>query len=262
MATKYDRIATDLRRQIHSGTLQPGQRLPAETTLADDYKVSLLTLRRALDVLDGEGLIEKRHGIGNLVRMRRPRIRRTTDRYQWEKDRVRLPEALRLETGATEYDTGLSYDDLMFEADYREVEADATLAEVFGVPVGTPLLRRTYRTHSRDKDGPLTLGDSYLLRGAVEANPALLSAENEPWPGGTQHQLSTVGIELDRIVDEITARPPSLDEAEALGIGSGVALIVLRKISIDTTGRVVEVADVLMAGDRSELVYSTQLDRW
>jgi len=60
----------------------------------------------------------------------------------------------------------------------------------------------------------------------------------------------------------VTARPPSADEADALGIEAGVALIVLRKTSIDTTGQVVEVADVLMAGDRTQLVYTTKLRRW
>jgi GntR family transcriptional regulator len=47
-----------------------------------------------------------------------------------------------------------------------------------------------------------------------------------------------------------------------LGIEPGVSLIALRKTSIDTIGRVVEVADVLMAGDRTELVYTTDLKRY
>jgi len=94
------------------------------------------------------------------------------------------------------------------------------------------------------------------------ANPELLDANNEPWPGGTHHQLRTIGIEIDRIVDEITARPPQGDEIERLGIRHGVAVLVLRKTSIDTTGRVVEVSDVTMPGDRTVMVYETQLERW
>src|SRR5206468_8661701 len=104
MATKYDRIATDLRRKIRAGHLAPGERMPAETALKDRYRVSLLTMRRALDVLEMEGLIEKRHGQGNFVRQPRQRVRRTTDRYQWEKDRVLLPLEERQQTGATEQD--------------------------------------------------------------------------------------------------------------------------------------------------------------
>jgi GntR family transcriptional regulator len=262
MATKYDRIASDLRRQIQTGDLAPGARMPAETTLKDEYDVSLLTMRRALDVLEMEGLIEKRHGLGNFVRAPRRRLRRTTDRYQWEKDRALLSEEERRSTGATEHDTGLAFDELRFAAQYSSTEADTELADAFGVPVGTPLLRRSYRTRSYDEDAPLTITTSYLRRDLIEGNPDLLSDANEPWPGGTPHQLRTVGIELDRIVDEVTARPPTRDEADALGIEAGVSLIVLRKTSIDTTNRVVEVANVLMAGDRTELVYTTRLKRY
>jgi GntR family transcriptional regulator len=75
--------------------------------------------------------------------------------------------------------------------------------------------------------------------------------------------LSTVGVELDRIVDRLTARAPTTAEAEALGLPSpAVPVLVLRKTSIDTTGRVVEVSDLLLPGDRSELIYTSALARW
>lgn len=75
-------------------------------------------------------------------------------------------------------------------------------------------------------------------------------------------RLHTVGIEIDRIIDEVTARPPQGEEAELLGIGQGVAVLTLRKTSIDTTGRFAEVSDVVLPGDRTVMVYEKQLDRW
>jgi GntR family transcriptional regulator len=36
----------------------------------------------------------------------------------------------------------------------------------------------------------------------------------------------------------------------------------MHKMSVDTTGRVVEVADAIRAGDRTELIYNTKLKRW
>jgi GntR family transcriptional regulator len=41
-----------------------------------------------------------------------------------------------------------------------------------------------------------------------------------------------------------------------------VSLLVVRKISIDTYDRVVELSDILMPGDRAEAVYTTRLSRW
>ncbi|NUK14739.1 GntR family transcriptional regulator [Streptomyces lunaelactis] len=262
MAKQYERIADGLRARIRAGELKPGHRLPAETALAKEYKTSLPTMRDALALLLTEGLIDKKHGVGNFVRKPRQLVQRDNGRHQWEKDRARRTERERLETGATEHDTGLTVSDLVFRADYRETEASEDLAEQFGVPVGTRLLERIYRTLHRDEDAPFNLAHSYLVYDMIASNPDLLDPSKEPWPGGTQNQLHTLGIELDRIVERVTARPPTFEETDELGLQGGVAVVVLRKTSIDTDGRVVEVSDVTMPGDRTELIFTTPLTRW
>ncbi|MGW1927026.1 GntR family transcriptional regulator, partial [Streptomyces massasporeus] len=68
MPTLRDTIAEDLRTQITTGHLKPGDRLPSEPKLATHYKVSTPTIRQALALLQAEGLIEKTHGKGNFVR--------------------------------------------------------------------------------------------------------------------------------------------------------------------------------------------------
>ncbi|MFI0777820.1 GntR family transcriptional regulator [Streptomyces sp. NPDC021212] len=259
---RYEQIADALRHGIRTGRLHPGERLPAEDRLAARYRTSVPTLQRALSELVAEGLIDKRHGVGTFVRTPRRRVERSNERHQWEKNRARRPRAERLRTGSTEHDTGLDVSDLAFHAEYREAKADEDLAGVFGVPVGTRLLERVYRTNCRAEDAPFALVHSYLVHDVVAADPDLLDAANEPWPGGTQHQLYTIGIELDRVEERITARPPTAEEAGALGLGKGVSLILLRKICVDTDDRVVEVSDVRLPGDRTELVFVTPLTRW
>lgn len=262
MASKYDRIAATMRAQIRGGVLKPGDKLPPETELVAKHHVSLSTLRRALEVLEAEGLIEKRHGTGNFVRTMRQRINRTNDRYQWEKNQVWAPEEERRSEGPAERDTGLPNDDFMFEADYEDIAADSGLAKVFNLPEGTRLLRRVYKTRKRTESAPLGIGTSYIPCDYISANPDLLDVDNEPWPGGTQHQLSTVGIELDHIIDEVIARPATTDEVEELDLTPGTTVVCLRKISVDTQGRVVEVNDVIWPGDRIMLTYRTKLEPW
>jgi len=259
---KYERITADLRRKIHAGELPVGERLPSQDQLALDYRVSLPTIRQALGVLEDEGMIDSVQGVGTYVRAPRRRVRRDPTRYQWEKDRARLSEAERGETGATEHDTGLGLDDLEFSAEYDTIPAGRDLAAAFGVPLGTKILHRSYRTDIRAEGAALYRSESYLVYDVAAANPDLLDDGKEPWPGGTIHQMATIGIEVDRIQDEITARPPTAAEAEEMSIGPGVAVLVLRKTLIDTTGRVVEVADVVMPGDRQVMAYCTQLERW
>src|SRR6201995_2312011 len=64
----YRAIADDLRQQIESGELKPGQQLPPEVVLRDSYKgVSRSTIRDALKLLTAWGLVETRHGRGTFV---------------------------------------------------------------------------------------------------------------------------------------------------------------------------------------------------
>lgn len=262
---RYMQLAEQLRGQIQAGEMPPGAPVPSEAELAGAYGISRTSVRNALDLLRQWGLVRTTKGSGTFVReTRQPVIRKNPERYQWEKDRVRLPEYERWSEGVSEHDTGLPRERFRFWAQYDEFAAPSDIARVFGVPEGTRLLRRVYRTSDRNAEGlPIGTGASYLIYDMVAANPDLLDASKEPWPGGTQHQLYTIGIELDRIVDEVMTRPPSPEEADALGIDArGTSVFVLRKISIDITDRVVEVNHIVMPGDSTKLVYVSKLDKW
>jgi GntR family transcriptional regulator len=76
------------------------------------------------------------------------------------------------------------------------------------------------------------------------------------------HQLSTVGIEVARIVDEVTARMPTTVEAQLWDLPDGVPIIFCRRISIDADDRVVEVSDADYPADRTELQFVTPLKPW
>lgn len=52
---------------IRSGELAPGDRLPSESQLIEEFGVARMTVRQALGVLRIEGLAEARHGSGVFV---------------------------------------------------------------------------------------------------------------------------------------------------------------------------------------------------
>ncbi|MGV0331003.1 GntR family transcriptional regulator [Corynebacterium macginleyi] len=60
----YCHIADELRSRITNGELRPGNVLPSERTLSEQFEASRITIRRALDILGAEGLIERRRGRG------------------------------------------------------------------------------------------------------------------------------------------------------------------------------------------------------
>src|SRR5499426_4653175 len=64
---RYHRIAEALRAQIREGELPPGAPLPNQRKLARTFGVTLMTLRQALELLEREHLIARRHGLGTFV---------------------------------------------------------------------------------------------------------------------------------------------------------------------------------------------------
>jgi GntR family transcriptional regulator len=133
---------------------------------------------------------------------------------------------------------------------------------VFGIEPGTELLRKMYET--RDKSGwtRRAYSVSWVPVSLLAPNPALLSDECEPWPGGAQNQFRTVGIEIAEVVDEVRTMMPTTVDVQRWDLEPGVPLLLVRRISIDTDKRVVEVSDAQYPGDRTELRFSTPLRPW
>lgn len=66
----YRQLAGILRERIAAGDLTG--RLPGERTMAQEYGVAIGTVRKAVALLRGEGLIETVHGWGSTVVSREP----------------------------------------------------------------------------------------------------------------------------------------------------------------------------------------------
>jgi GntR family transcriptional regulator len=65
--TRYQRIADDLRRRVTDGEFAAGRLLPSEAELSTQFTASRVTVRRALEVLRDEGLVDSRQGFGWFV---------------------------------------------------------------------------------------------------------------------------------------------------------------------------------------------------
>ncbi|MFJ9214436.1 GntR family transcriptional regulator [Streptomyces sp. NPDC102264] len=261
--SKFKDVADSLREKIRSGALAPGEQLPSTKHLALAHGVSEETIRLVVKELKDSGDVVAAWGKGVFVRRPRQLVTREPQfRYPWEKARARLSEKERATSGVSEYDTGRPRDHFDFPASYHQIEADAALAARFSTQQGTALLQRLYRTTVRDEDHPIALIKSYLLYEMASQNPELLDETREPWPGGTMHQLWTVGVEIDRIVDEVATRAPTPEEADALGLATHMAVFVLEKTSFSTQDTVVEYSEVVLPGDRTRLRYTVQLERW
>lgn len=63
----YQQLEQAFRQQIFAGLWNAGDVLPSERVLAEGLNVSRVTVRKALDSLHAQGMIERRHGAGNYI---------------------------------------------------------------------------------------------------------------------------------------------------------------------------------------------------
>lgn len=229
---RHHDIADDLRNQITTGHLKPGERLPSETDLAGRYKVSTVTLRSALAVLQGEGLVEKLHGKGNFVRRPLRRIMYvggwgTLD--PWTAAEAALRVTVRTAT----------------------VRADGHLTTLLRVPTGSPLAE--FFCVSHEGESPHGLARIYIPRDL--APTGVLDGES-PCPEAAK-RFAVLGPPPAAVRETVCARPPTPNESLTLRTNSAAPVLAITRVATDPTGRVVEAALLVFPGDRADAVFTT-----
>lgn len=255
---RYLQIADDLRIAIERGELAPGDTIPSLAELEARYGVSEAVARAAIRSLKAQALIETSQG-------RRPTVRRqhvevAKSNLQWidGKRVVRGSEEERRQAGTLEALTGRSIDgaDTDFEAIFTEGLADESTP---GFTPGTPVVHREYRTTEISTGTLLLWSESWLPLDLASRNPELLNQDLEPWAGGTLHQLWTVGVEVMRRRETVTARQASTVEAQRWDTEPGAPLLVVAFEATDSADQVVASGRSIFPGDRSSLEYVTDL---
>ena len=64
----YAQLASILRKQIAEGTYRPGDQLPSEAQLCRRYGISPMTVRRSINLLADQGVVDTQQGRGTFVK--------------------------------------------------------------------------------------------------------------------------------------------------------------------------------------------------
>ncbi|MBO4458433.1 MAG: GntR family transcriptional regulator [Butyrivibrio sp.] len=67
MVPVYEQLMDNMKQEIISGELKEGEMLPSVRKLANELKISSLTVKKAYDRLEEEGFIVTVHGKGSFV---------------------------------------------------------------------------------------------------------------------------------------------------------------------------------------------------
>lgn len=226
---RSQRVYLLLRDKIVSGELPEGTRLPSEAALTQEYAVSRVTVRRALEQLSREGLVAKRAGSGSFVRSSRFSRPVTVD----------LSNAM-----AALKEMGRRTSVRLLSFDY--IKPPARIAAHLGVDVGQ-LVQRSVRVRSFDQD-PFSHLTAY-----VPDHIGRDFSEKDLAQTGLLELIERKGIPVVQAWQEIGAVLAGVDVAEALKIDVGMPLISLTRLVCGPDSAGLEYLQALYRPDRFTL---------
>jgi GntR family transcriptional regulator len=213
--SRYGALAAALRQRVIDGEWPAGSALPAETRLAAEHGVALGTLRRALELLAQQGLIERRHGKGTFVRgslLGAPMLRF----FRFGAGDGEVPQSRILAR--------------------QSVLASPEVARRLGIVRGDPVLKLQ---RLRSLAGQPRLVEDIWL-------PLPLFAPLLPLPLTHWDDLlypflaEQCGVAVARVTDDIGFAPLSAVQARALELPAGHAGVAVTRQAYDLAGRCVE----------------------
>jgi GntR family transcriptional regulator len=237
---KYHQVYLVLREQLAEGRFAAG--VPGEMRLMKEFGVARVTVRRALEQLVADGLIERSPGRGT-VALAQPAPRRGD--YAPPRQRAQF-------TGLLEniVDMGLRTSVKVLQCEV--LPASEPVARRLDIAAGTPV-QKAVRVRST-REGPLSHITTHVPqvfaqgfgRRELSRKPILMLLEES-------------GLEIGRATQSISARLADAGVAQALGIDVGSALLAVQRLVFDVNERPVQWLRGLYRPDRYQ--YEMQLSR-
>lgn len=221
--TRYNTIADELRRRLESGEFGASRLLPSEAELSASFDASRVTVRRALELLRDEGLVDSRQGFGWFV---------ATDPVRQSLGRLGTIESQLADEGIVSQRRVL---------DFRFVNPTRRVRELMGP--GSVL--RVRRLNMADGE-PFALVTVWCPeRYGAEISRA--DVERTPF-------YELISIPLGGASQSIGAAAATVGEAELLEIPVGSPVLHCERVTRGTDGEVVLVSEHVFPGHLTQFV--------
>lgn len=235
----YAQLKDALLREIRDGGLQAGDRFPSEAVIQDRYHVSRATVRQALADLEAGGVIRKVQGLGSFVAS--PKIRHVPLLASFS------------ELAASQ---GFVPSHRVLSSRVEDVSGDA--ADELGLAAGTRcrFLRRLFLAD----DDVVGLAETWLPVTVLRGHDELLGQDR--LEDGSMYEVlqgEPIGLVLDHAVETISPGAADASSAELLGCEVGTPVLLIRRLTFTSEGRIVESTRLVFVGDRYE--YRVELQR-
>ncbi|WP_156342870.1 phosphonate metabolism transcriptional regulator PhnF [Devosia sp. A16] len=227
----WRQIADAIRLDIVGGKLESGDKLEGELSLAERFGVNRHTVRRALAVLEEEGVLRAEHGRGTFVA---------------EARRLSYPIGRR-----TRFSEGLAGQVRQRSAELlsSKIErATPRLAEALAIKPGTRLLRQ--ETVSFADGRPLARATGWFPEARFSGIDRAYAET-----GSITEALKRYGIDdYSRGTTRISARHATVEEVQALKLAPGAVVLVSDAVDLDAAGVPIHAMLTRFPADRMELV--------
>jgi GntR family transcriptional regulator len=241
----YRQIAEDLRRQIESGELAPGQQLLTELELREKYSASRNTVRDAVKSLITRGLAETRPGQGTFV------IEKIT------------PFVITMSPGGVTSSDGEGPAYIQEVAARRRQaavgdprieiqQADRQGAAELQLEAGAPVVSRHQQRFIDDI--PWSLQTSFYPMGLVERGATRLIQAGDITDGTVDYLSKALGIKQAGYRDTITVRAPHNAEAAFFRLPDDgrISIIETRRTAFDEQGTPIRLTVSVYPADRNQ----------
>lgn len=222
--TRYQAIADALRARLDEGEFPAGTLLPSEAELSRAYGASRVTVRRALDALREEGLVDSRQGFGWFA---------ATDPFRQTLARLGTIEAQ------------LAADGLASErriVDFGFVDAPPAVAEALD---DASSVLRVHRVN---------LADGRPFARVTVWCPAPLASGLSRDDVERASFYDLLDVELGGATQTIGAAAATVDDAELLAIPAGSPVLVCERVTRDRGGRPVLMSEFVFPAHLTEFV--------
>jgi GntR family transcriptional regulator len=220
---RYHSIADDLRRQVSTGALVAGRLLPSEAELGQTYAASRVTIRRALEVLRDEGLVDARQGFGWFVAV--APLRQSTARLGTIEGQLS--------------DSGIHPERRILEFAFEK--ADSEIANL----LNTRDVLRVKRLNLADGE-PFAVVTVWC-RADLGQHLSRADVERSPF-------YELLDVPLAKAVQTIAADAAGDLDARLLGVPTGSPVLRCRRVTSDAEGTSVLVSEHLFPAHRTEFV--------
>lgn len=245
----FKQIAAKLRAAIDDGHLAPGQQLPTEAELAADHHTTRTTVRRALELLAADGLIDRHQGKRATVR-EAPMVRIHGDGTDWRRHR---------QAGRPGFDGTVAEHGLIPRQEVLEIAdglpAPTFVAVALGLDADARMVARFVRQFADEV--PVRLVRNWFP--ALWASGTAL-ADRKRIRGGAAGLIEDVlGRRLADSEVEVEGRNPTAVERELLNLPSGVTVLYVVRTFFDDQGDPVFVQEEIADASRNRYRFRVSL---